>query len=74
MKSLSETKDDAAQVLLIASQILFQSITQSMINVPGKFVSVLLGFLQKHLSEQDFTVLQSYHGTDYFARTICYYL
>jgi len=65
LKSLSEIEDDAAQVLLISSQILFQSITQTMIKVPGKFVSILLGFLQKHLSEQDFTVLQSYHGTDF---------
>jgi len=62
LKSLSEIEDDSAQVLLIATQILFQSITQTMIKVSGKFVSVLLGFLQKHISEQDFSVLQNYHG------------
>ncbi|CAH1713193.1 unnamed protein product [Aphis gossypii] len=61
LKSLSEIEDDSAQVLLIATQILFQSITQTMIKVSGKFVSVLLGFLQKHLSDQDFSVLQNYH-------------
>lgn len=62
MKSLSDIEDDAAQILLIATQILFQSITQTMIKVSGKFVSVLLGFLQKHLNEVDFSVLQNYHG------------
>uniref|UniRef100_A0A2S2NIB6 E3 UFM1-protein ligase n=1 Tax=Schizaphis graminum TaxID=13262 RepID=A0A2S2NIB6_SCHGA len=61
LKSLSEIEDDSAQVLLIATQILFQSITQTMIKVSGKYVSVLLGFLQKHLSDQDFSVLQNYH-------------
>lgn len=62
LKSLSDIEDDSAQVLLIATQILFQSITQTMIKVSGKFVSVLLGFLQKHISDQDFSVLQNYHG------------
>lgn len=62
LKSLSEVEDDAAQVLLIATQLLFQTITQTMIKVSGKFVSVILGFLQKHLNEQDFSVLQTYHG------------
>lgn len=63
LKSLSDIEDNAAQVLLIATQILFQSITQTMIKVSGKFVSVLLGFLQKHMNEQDFSVLQNFHGT-----------
>lgn len=63
LKSLSDIEDDAAQILLIATQILFQSITQTMIKVSGKFVSVLLGFLQKHMNEQDFFVLQNFHGT-----------
>lgn len=49
-------------MLLIATQLLFQSITQTMIKASGKFVSILLGFLQKHLNEQDFSVLQNYHG------------
>lgn len=62
MKSLSDIEDDAAQVLLIVTQILFQSITQTMIKVSGKFVSVLLRFLQKHLNEQDFSVLRNYYG------------
>lgn len=62
MNSLSNTEDDAAQVLLIATQILFQSITQTMIKVSGKFVSILLGFLQKYMNEQDFSVLHNYHG------------
>lgn len=62
LKSLSDNEDDAAQVLLIVAQILFQSITQTMIKISGKFVSVLLGFLQKHLNEEDFSVLQNYHG------------
>ncbi|KAL4149709.1 hypothetical protein QTP88_003586 [Uroleucon formosanum] len=61
LKSLSDIEDDSAQVLLIATQILFQSITQTMIKVSGKFVSVILGFLQKHLSDQDFSILQNYH-------------
>lgn len=62
LKSLSDIEDDSAQILLIASQILFQTITQTMIKVSGKFVSVLLGYLQKHLSDQDFTALQNFHG------------
>lgn len=66
LKSLSEIEDDAAQILLIATQLLFQSITQTMIKVSGKFVSILLGFLQKHLNEQDFSVLQSYHGIELY--------
>ncbi|KAL5232832.1 hypothetical protein ACI65C_000242 [Semiaphis heraclei] len=61
LKLLSDIEGDSAQVLLIATQILFQSITQTMIRVSGKFVSVLLGFLQKHLSDQDFFILQNYH-------------
>jgi len=61
LKSL-EIENDAAQVLLIATQILFQSITQTMIKVSGKFVSILLGFLQKHINEHDFSILQNYHG------------
>lgn len=65
LKSLSDIEDDAAQVLLIATQILFQSITQTMIKISGKFVSVLLGFLQKHMIEQDFLVLQNYHSMIY---------
>lgn len=59
---MSDIDNDAAQILLIATQILFQSITQTMIKVSGKFVSILLGFLQKHLNEQDFLVLQNFHG------------
>jgi len=62
LKSLSDIEDDAAQVLLIATQILFQLISQTMIKVSGKFVSVLMGYLQKHMIEQDFLVLQNYHG------------
>lgn len=63
LKCLSDTdENDAAKVLLIATQILFQSITQTMIKVSGKFVSVILGFLQKHLNEQDFCILRNYHG------------
>jgi hypothetical protein len=62
LNSLSNTENDAAQVLLIVTQILFQSITQTMIKVSGKFVSILLGFLQKHINEQDFSVLQNYYG------------
>jgi len=62
LKLLSDIEGDSAQVLLIATQILFQSITQTMIKVSGKFVSVLLGFLQKYLSDQDFFILQNYHG------------
>lgn len=65
LKSLSDIEDDAAQVLLIATQILFQSITQAMIKVSGKFVSALLGFLQKQMNEQDFSILQKYHGMIY---------
>jgi len=71
---LSEIEDDSAQVLLIATQILFQSITQTMIKVSGKFVSVLLGFLQKHLSDQDFSALQNYHGKIYKMPFILRYL
>ncbi|VVC33621.1 E3 UFM1-protein ligase 1 [Cinara cedri] len=56
-----DIEDDAAQVLLIATQILFQSVTQTMIKISGKFVSVLLGFLQKHINEQELSVLQNYH-------------
>lgn len=62
MKSLSDIEDDAAQVLLIATQILFQSVTQTMIKVSGKFVSVLLRFLEKHLNEQDFSTLRNYYS------------
>lgn len=65
LKSLSNIEDDAAQVLLIATQILFQSITQTMIKISGKFVSILLGFLQKHMNEQDFLILQNYYGMIY---------
>lgn len=36
-----------------------------MIKVSGKFVSVLLGFLQKHMDEHDFSVLQHFHGNYY---------
>lgn len=62
LKLLSDVEDDAAQVLLISTQILFQLITQTMIKVSGKFVSILLGFLQKHMNEHDFSILQNFHG------------
>ncbi|XP_050535662.1 E3 UFM1-protein ligase 1 homolog [Daktulosphaira vitifoliae] len=61
LESLSHAEEDAAQVLLISTQLLFQSITSTMIKISGKFVSSILAYLQKHLNENDFNLLQKYH-------------
>lgn len=61
MESLSNT-EDAAQVLLISTQLLFQYLTSTMIKISGKFVSSILTYLQQYLNESDFNLLQKYHG------------
>lgn len=65
LKSLSDVKDDPAEVLLVFTvypNSFSQTVSQNMIKVSGKFVSSVLGFLQKYLNENNLILLQNYHG------------
>lgn len=60
------TSQDPAQVLHIASLILCQGVTQNMLHASGRYVSILLTFLQPHLPPPTFTTLQEYYGEQLF--------
>ncbi|XP_075226731.1 UFM1 specific ligase 1 [Lycorma delicatula] len=53
--------DDPALTLHLASLIIFQNVTQTMLHASGRFVSNILLFLTSHLSQEDYDVLQNYH-------------
>lgn len=53
--------DDPALVLHLATLVIFQCATQSMLHASGRFVSTVLQFLRSHLSEDDYQVLQKFH-------------
>lgn len=48
--------------LHLASVILFQYYTNTLLHAPGKFVPQIIMFLQKNLSEEDFESLTEYHA------------
>ena len=48
--------------LHLASVILFQYHTNTLLHAPGKFVPQIIMFLQENLSEEDFESLTEYHA------------
>lgn len=54
--------DDPALVLHLTVLLLFQSVTQTMLQASGRFVSTILQFLTTHLSQDVNGCLQKYHG------------
>ena len=56
------TSQDPAQVLHIASLVLCQGVTQNMLHASGRYVNILLAFLQPHLPAATYATLQEYYG------------
>lgn len=61
IEKLKET-DSPSLILHLVSLILFQSVTQNMLNASGRFVSNILNFIEKRLPADAFAILQRYHG------------
>ncbi|XP_034253377.1 E3 UFM1-protein ligase 1 homolog isoform X2 [Thrips palmi] len=55
------TSQEPAQVLHIAALILCQGVTQNMLHASGRYVNILLAFLQPHLPVPTFKTLQEYY-------------
>ncbi|KAK7870281.1 hypothetical protein R5R35_001007 [Gryllus longicercus] len=60
LEQLSVVQDPAV-VLHIASLILFQTLTQSILHASGRFVSNILSFLQPQLPAEMYNSFQQYH-------------
>lgn len=60
LEQLSMAQDPAV-VLHVASLVLFQTITQTMLHASGRFVSHILAYLQPQLSVDMYNTLQHYH-------------
>ncbi|XP_066999780.1 E3 UFM1-protein ligase 1 homolog [Anabrus simplex] len=52
---------DPAVVLHVATLVLFQAVTQTMLHASGRFVSGIVAFLQPHVTLDVFNTLQKYH-------------
>ncbi|XP_065225139.1 E3 UFM1-protein ligase 1 homolog isoform X2 [Planococcus citri] len=61
IEKLKETEDPPL-VLHLVLLILFQNITQNILNASGRFVSNILSLLGERIDENNFAVLQQYHG------------
>lgn len=61
LNKLEET-DDPPLVLHLASLILFQNVTQNIVNASGRFVAIILNILEKRLPAEDYQLLQQYHS------------
>lgn len=61
LNKLEET-DDPPLVLHLASLILFQNVTQNMVNASGRFVTNILGVLEKRLPAEDYQPVHQYHS------------
>lgn len=57
-----ERESEPAMALHLASVILFQYHTNTLLHAPGKFVPQIVMYLQKNLSEEDFESLTEYHA------------
>nr|CAD7459321.1 unnamed protein product [Timema tahoe] len=55
------TCTDPALVLHLASLLLFQAVSQTMLHASGRFVSNILAHLASHLTAETFNSLQLYH-------------
>ncbi|CAH0385879.1 unnamed protein product [Bemisia tabaci] len=55
--------EEPAAVLHLASLVLFQTVTQSMLHASGKFVSSILAFLEPHLPPDTFSHLREFHDS-----------
>ncbi len=61
VEKLKETEDPPL-VLHLASLILFQTVSQSMLNASGRFVSNILQWLEKRLPGEGFETLRHYQS------------
>ncbi|KAK6620691.1 hypothetical protein RUM43_010986 [Polyplax serrata] len=52
---------DSALVLQLASLIVFQEVTQTMLHASGRFVSTILPFLEPNLPADQYSALKRYH-------------
>ncbi|XP_066914006.1 E3 UFM1-protein ligase 1 homolog [Clytia hemisphaerica] len=57
-----ERESEPAMALHLASIILFQYHTNTLLHAPGKFVPQIIMFLQNSISEEDFILLTEYHA------------
>ena len=57
-----ERESEPAMALHLASVILFQYHTNTLLHAPGKFVPQIIMFLQKNLWGEDFESLTEYHA------------
>ena len=57
-----ERESEPAMALHLASIILFQYHTNTLLHAPGKFVPQIIMFLQNNISEEDFILLTEYHA------------
>ncbi|KAG8269079.1 E3 UFM1-protein ligase 1 [Homalodisca vitripennis] len=55
--------EDPALVLHLVVLLLFQAVTQTMLQASGRFVSSILQFLAPHLSQEIYDKLQKYHDS-----------
>lgn len=61
MEKLKETENPPL-VLHLATLILFQNVTQNMLNASGRFVSNILSLINGRIAEEDYSILQQYYG------------
>lgn len=57
-----ERENEPAMALHLASVVLFQYHTNTLLHAPGKFVPQIIMFLQNNISEDDFVLLTEYHA------------
>ena len=57
-----DRESEPAMALHLASVILFQYHTNTLLHAPGKFVPQIIMFLQTNISEEDFVLLTEYHA------------
>ena len=57
-----ERENEPAMALHLASVVLFQYHTNTLLHAPGKFVPQIIMFLQNNISEEDFVLLTEYHA------------
>ncbi|KAE8749858.1 hypothetical protein FOCC_FOCC003327 [Frankliniella occidentalis] len=55
------SSEDPAHVLHIATLVLCQGVTQNMLHASGRYVNILLSFLQPHLPAGTYSTLQEYY-------------
>lgn len=61
LEKLKETEDPPL-VLHLASLVLFQNVTQNILNASGRFVSNILSLLDGRMDKEKLSVILHYHG------------